>query len=169
MITGGQTMAGIMDMIGNRDQSVDKSIAETTMMCLKEMKKQSTENVELVKSINSLVEAGINKIKKMEFPNAGGADSKAQEITEAVEKKIDMAKEEVLDEVTSKMDTLTQQLDEKIEKENNKCYKNIESILEEFIEQQEKVNKSHSRWLKVITWFLVLIAALLIANIVGVF
>lgn len=174
-------MAGLMDMINNtRDMSTDKSMAETTMQCLKEMKRQSTENVELVKSINSLVEAGITKIKGIEVgkSNSGNFNeyelknelkSELEEIKVIAKEQNDLLKSELKNEFVNKLGDFSEQLEAKIEKENNKCYKNVESILEEYIQQQERVNKSHTRWLKVITWFLVLIAALLTANIVGVF
>lgn len=160
-------MAGIMDMIGSREQSTDKVIAEATVQCLKEMKKQSTENVELVKSINSLVEAGITKIKGMEADNGNTALN--EETVSLINQKFDELKTEITDEINTQMQQMTQQLNEKIEKENNKCYKNMESILDEHIEQQEKANKSNSRWLKLIVWFLFLTNALIIANILGVF
>ncbi|OYO96698.1 hypothetical protein CG709_12075, partial [Lachnotalea glycerini] len=110
-------MAGLMDMISNRDTSVDKSIAETTMQCLKEMKKQTGENVELVKKINTLVEASIMKIKSLEAKMAASqADSVA---IEELRQEMKNIKSEFSDELTM----IKNQLNEDINKENAKIKK----------------------------------------------
>lgn len=153
-------MAGFMDMLSNRD--IDKSIAETTMQCLKEMKKQTGENVELVKRINSLVEASVSKIKGIEARvNAQNIDSK---VVEELKQEIQDTKRELSDEMTM----LKNQLNEETNKENAKLYKSMKGMLEEYNEIQQKKIKSISRFNKVILWFLFLITILLITNIIGV-
>lgn len=155
-------MAGLMDMISNRDTSMDKSIAETTMQCLKEMKKQSGENVELVKKINALVEASITKIKALEAKMAvSQADSEA---IEGLKQEINHVKSEFSDELT----IIKNQLNEDINKENAKLYKNIKGILEEYDDKQQKKIRSLGRMNKAILWFLFLITVLLITNIIGI-
>lgn len=155
-------MAGLMDMISNRDSSLDKSIAETTMLCLKEMRKQTGENVELVQKINTLVEASITKVKGIEAKvNANKLDS---EVIEELKKEIIEIKSQFSDELTM----IKNQMDEEIIRENNKLYKNVRNILEEYDEKQEKSMKSLRRYLKGIIWFLFLITALLITNILGI-
>ncbi|PXV91803.1 hypothetical protein C8E03_103374 [Lachnotalea glycerini] len=155
-------MAGLMDMISNRDTSVDKSIAETTMQCLKEMKKQTGENVELVKKINTLVEASIMKIKSLEAKMAASqADSVA---IEELRQEMKNIKSEFSDELTM----IKNQLNEDINKENAKLYKNIKGILEEYDDKQQKKIKSIGRINKAILWFLFLITVLLITNILGI-
>ena len=151
-----------MDMISNRDTSVDKSIAETTMQCLKEMKKQTGENVELVKKINTLVEASIMKIKSLEAKMAASqADSVA---IEELRQEMKNIKSEFSDELTM----IKNQLNEDINKENAKLYKNIKCILEEYDDKQQKKIKSIGRINKAILWFLFLITVLLITNILGI-
>lgn len=155
-------MAGLMDMISNRDTNLDKSIAETTMQCLREMKKQTSENVELVKRINSLVEASIIKIKGIEVKaNAQNIDQKAMEDLKQELKDI---RQEFSDELT----LLKNQMAEESSKENAKLYKSIKGLLEEYHENQEKKMRAISRINKLIVWFLLLITALLITNILGV-
>ena len=155
-------MAGLMDMISNRDSSLDKSIAETTMQCLKEMRKQTGENVELVQKINSLVEASITKVKGIEAKaNANKLDN---EVIEELKKEIIEIKSQFSDELTM----IKNQMNEEIIRENNKLCKNVRNMLEEYDENQEKSMKSLRRYLKGIIWFLFLITALLITNILGI-
>gem|GEM_PF-6895637 len=155
-------MAGLMDMISNRDTNLDKSIAETTMQCLREMKKQTSENVELVKKINYLVEASITKIKGIEVKaNAQNIDQKAMEDLKQELKDI---RQEFSDELT----LLKNQMAEESNKESVKLYKSIKGLLEEYDENQEKKMRAMGRINKLIVWFLVLITALLITNILGV-
>ncbi len=159
---GGFKMAGLMDMISNRDTNLDKSIAETTMQCLREMKKQTSENVELVKKINYLVEASITKIKGIEVKaNAQNIDQKAMEDLKQELKDI---RQEFSDELT----LLKNQMAEESNKESVKLYKSIKGLLEEYDENQEKKMRAMGRINKLIVWFLVLITALLITNILGV-
>lgn len=159
---GGFKMAGLMDMISNRDTNLDKSIAETTMQCLREMKKQTSENVELVKRINSLVEASITKIKGIEVKaNEQNID---QKVMEELKKELNDIRQEFFDELT----LLKGQMAEESSKENAKLYKSIKGLLEEYNENQEKKIRALSRINKLIVWFLVLITALLITNILGV-
>jgi hypothetical protein len=155
-------MAGLMDMISNRDSSLDKSIAETTMQCLKEMRKQTGENVELVQKINALVEASITKVKGIEAKaNANKLD---KEVIEELKKEIIEIKSQFSDELTM----IKNQMNEEIIRENNKLCKNVRNMLEEYDENQEKSMKSLRRYLKGIIWFLFLITALLITNILGI-
>lgn len=155
-------MAGLMDMISNRDTSLDKSIAETTMQCLKEMRKQTGENVELVKKINTLVEASIMKVKGIEAKNnANKIDSEA---LEEFKKEIAEIKSQFSDELTM----IKNQMDEEIVRENTKLYKGMKSMLEEYEEKQEKKMKSIGRYLKGILWFVFLIAALIITKLLGI-
>ncbi|MBA4685636.1 MAG: hypothetical protein H2184_00660 [Candidatus Galacturonibacter soehngenii] len=155
-------MAGLMDMISNRDTNLDKSIAETTMQCLREMKKQTSENVELVKRINSLVEASITKIKGIEVKaNEQNIDQKEME---ELKKELKDIRQEFFDELT----LLKNQLAEESSKENAKLYKSIKGLLEEYDENQERKMRALGRINKLIVWFLVLITALLITNILGV-
>lgn len=155
-------MASIMDMISNRDSSLDKSIAETTMQCLKEMRKQTGENVELVQKINSLVEASITKVK--------GIEAKANEkkldnqVIEELKKEVIEIKSQFSDELTM----IKNQMNEEMIRENNKMYKNVKNILEEYDERHEMSMKSLSRYFKGIIWFLFLITVLLITNILGI-
>lgn len=159
---GGFEMAGLMDMISNRDTNLDKSIAETTMQCLREMKKQTSENVELVKRINSLVEASITKIKGIEVKaNEQNIDQKEME---ELKKELKDIRQEFFDELT----LLKNQLAEESSKENAKLYKSIKGLLEEYDENQERKMRALGRINKLIVWFLVLITALLITNILGV-
>ncbi|WP_099467315.1 hypothetical protein [Konateibacter massiliensis] len=155
-------MAGLMDMISNRDSSIDKSIAETTMQCLREMKKQTGENVELVKKINSLVEASVTKIKGIEVKtNEQNINDKA---VEELKQEVQEMKREFSDELT----LLKNQLDENMNKENGKLYKSVKAMLEEHEEKQQKQIKSIGRFNKVILWFLFLITVLLVTNIIGI-
>ncbi|KAB1438608.1 hypothetical protein [Candidatus Galacturonibacter soehngenii] len=155
-------MAGLMDMISNRDTNLDKSIAETTMQCLREMRKQTSENVELVKRINSLVEASITKIKGIEVKaNEQNIDQKEME---ELKKELKDIRQEFFDELT----LLKNQLAEESSKENAKLYKSIKGLLEEYDENQERKMRALGRINKLIVWFLVLITALLITNILGV-
>ena len=155
-------MAGIMDMISNRDTNLDKTIAETTMQCLREMKKQTSENVELVKRINSLVEASITKIKGIEVKaNAQNIDEKA---IEDLKQELKDIRQDFSDELI----ILKNQMTEESNKENAKLYKSIKGLLEEYAENQEKKMRAICRINKLIVWFLVLITALLITNILGV-
>lgn len=155
-------MAGIMDMISNRDTNLDKTIAETTMQCLREMKKQTSENVELVKRINSLVEASITKIKGIEVKaNAQNIDEKA---IEDLKQELKDIRQDFSDELI----ILKNQMTEESNKENAKLYKSIKGLLEEYAENQEKKMRAIGRINKLIVWFLVLITALLITNILGV-
>ncbi len=159
---GGFEMAGLMDMISNRDTNLDKSIAETTMQCLREMRKQTSENVELVKRINSLVEASITKIKGIEVKaNEQNIDQKEME---ELKKELKDIRQEFFDELT----LLKNQLAEESSKENAKLYKSIKGLLEEYDENQERKMRALGRINKLIVWFLVLITALLITNILGV-
>jgi hypothetical protein len=155
-------MAGLMDMISNRDTSLDKSIAETTMQCLKEMRKQTGENVELVKRINSLVEASVIKVKGIEVKSA--ATKIDNEAIKALKEEVIGIKNEFSDELTM----IKNQMDEDIVKENTKLYKNLKNMLEEYDEKQQKKMKSLGRYLKGILWFLCLITILLITNILGI-
>ena len=155
-------MAGIMDMISNRDTNLDKTIAETTMQCLREMKKQTSENVELVKRINSLVEASITKIKGIEVKaNAQNIDEKA---IEDLKQELKDIRQDFSDELI----IIKNQMTEESNKENAKLYKSIKGLLEEYAENQEKKMRAIGRINKLIVWFLVLITALLITNILGV-
>lgn len=156
-------MAGLMDMISNRDSSMDKSIAETTMQCLREMKKQTGENVELVKQINILVEASITKIKGIEA-KASKEENNTKEVTEAVRQETEKLKAEIADCFTG----FKAQLDEEQEKELGKFYKSLKNLLEEQEERQEHRIKHLNGYLKGILWFLCLIAVLLIASIIGI-
>jgi cobalamin biosynthesis protein CbiD len=155
-------MAGIMDMISNRDTNLDKSIAETTMQCLREMKKQTGENVELVKRINSLVEASVTKIKGIEVKlNAQNID---QKVVEELKQEVQDIKRDFSDELT----LLKNQMSEDLNKENTKLYKSVKGLLEEYNEVQQKKMKSLGRFNKLILWFLVLITVLLVTNILGI-
>lgn len=155
-------MAGIMDMISNRDTNLDKSIAETTMQCLREMKKQTGENVELVKRINSLVEASVTKIKGIEVKlNAQNID---QKVVEELKQEVQDIKRDFSDELT----LLKNQMSEDLNKENTKLYKSVKGLLEEYDEVQQKRMKSLGRFNKFILWFLLLITVLLVTNILGI-
>ncbi|MFA9376845.1 MAG: hypothetical protein ACERKZ_08830 [Lachnotalea sp.] len=155
-------MAGLMDMISNRDTSLDKTIAETTMQCLKEMRKQTGENVELVKKINSLVEASITKVKGIEIKNnATQIDGK---VLMELKEELSTIKSEFSDELT----ILKNQMDEELHSENSKLYKNIKSLMEEYDEKQQKKLKYLGRYIKLILWFVFLITILLITNILGI-
>lgn len=155
-------MAGIMDMISNRDTNLDKSIAETTMQCLREMKKQTGENVELVKRINSLVEASVTKIKGIEVKlNAQNID---QKVVEELKQEVQDIKRDFSDELT----LLKNQMSEDLNKENTKLYKSVKGLLEEYDEAQQKKMKSLGRFNKLILWFLLLITVLLVTNILGI-
>lgn len=155
-------MAGLMDMISNRDTSLDKSIAETTMQCLKEMRKQTGENVELVKKINTLVEASVTKIRGIEAKiNANKID---QEAIEVLKKEIVEIKSQFSDELTM----IKNQMNEEMIRENTKLYKGVKSMLEEHDEKQEKKMKTLGRYLKGILWFLCLITILIITNVLGI-
>jgi hypothetical protein len=155
-------MAGLMDMISNRDSSMDKSIAETTNQCLKEMKKQSGENVELVRKINMLVEASINKIKSLEAKMA--ASEADQQAMEELKQEMQNIKSELADELT----IIKNQMEEDINRENAKLYKNVKGLLEEQDEKQQTKIRSLGKFNKIILWFLVLITVLLITNILGI-
>ncbi len=155
-------MAGLMDMISNRDTSLDKSIAETTMQCLKEMRKQTGENVELVKNINALVEASIIKVKGIEAKvNTNKID---QEVIEELKLEIIEIKSQFSDELTM----IKNQMNEELTRENTKLYKGVKSMLEDYAEKQEKKMKSLGRYLKGILWFLFLITILIITNVLGI-
>lgn len=154
-------MAGIMDMISNRDNGMDKTIAETTMQCLKEMKKQTGENVELVKRINSLVEASVTKIKGIEVATNAQNNN---EVVEELKQEIKELKREFSDELT----LVKNQMEEGVNKENAKLYKTIKSMLGEYDENQQRKMKSISRFNKIIVWFLFLITVLLVTNILGI-
>lgn len=154
-------MAGLMDMISNRDANLDKSIAETTMQCLKEMKKQTSENVELVKKINSLVEASVTKIKGIEAKaNAQNIDQELEEL----KKEVQNVRQEFLDELV----LLKNQLTEDSSKDTAKLYKSLKGLLEDYDEKQQKKIRSISRFNKLILWFLCLITVLLVTNIIGI-
>lgn len=157
-------MAGLMDIIG-RENSTEKGIAETTMLCLKEMKKQSTENVEMVKRINSLVESSIKKIREFEAVlEENQANEQNPEAAEEYLEKIEQLKVEFQE----KMDILKYEVEDFVHKENVKCYKNIKGILDEKEETQQKELKSIKRVMKVFIWFLFLITVLFIVEIIGV-
>lgn len=155
-------MAGLMDRINNKDTSLDKTIAETTMQCLREMRKQSGENVELVKNINDLVEASITKIKKIEarLPDAEQTEKDKQEFMQELEN----VKSEFSDQLTM----FKNEMDEQLSKENSKLYKSIKIVMDENSEEQYRAIKSLKIYMKGIIWFVCLIAILLIANIIGI-
>lgn len=154
-------MAGLMDMISNRDSSMDKSIAETTMQCLKEMKKQTGENVEMVKKINSLVESSIHKIKGIEV-NLN--EQTNQKEIEDLKQELHQIKEQFSDELT----LFKNQMREEVNLENAKLYKSIKGLLEDYDENQQKKLRSIGRVNKLIVWFLTLITVLIIVNILGI-
>lgn len=142
-----------------RNTTFEKSMVEAVNQCSQEIRQLSSRIYELEKDNLQKENDQFQNIKKQVQP--------IEEQLKQISEKLKEEKEEPDSlELSDRLKEMEEGLSSHVHKEAVKTYRNVQILLEDY--GNNKTAKSLKRYLRVILWFLILITALLISNILGV-